>query len=103
MLHLALVAPEAREAHGGAEFPGFGLLLTSNGEGELEIVFSRQRIGFRLARDFPSDAIHVRFPPGFVAIFDCSYRLVNIAPRFVELAEFSVGFSQIRSIPRRPP
>jgi hypothetical protein len=28
--HLALVAPEAREAHGAAEFPGFGLLLASD-------------------------------------------------------------------------
>ncbi len=27
LLQLALVAPEASEAHGGAEFPGFGLLL----------------------------------------------------------------------------
>jgi hypothetical protein len=27
LLRLALVTPEAREAHGGAEFPGFGLLL----------------------------------------------------------------------------
>jgi hypothetical protein len=33
--HLALVAPEACEAHGGAEFPGLGLLLT--GESALEI------------------------------------------------------------------
>jgi hypothetical protein len=30
LLHLALVAPEASEAHGGAEFPGFGLLLTGD-------------------------------------------------------------------------
>src|SRR5215467_8040760 len=30
LLHLALVAPEAREAHGGAEFPGFGLLLAGD-------------------------------------------------------------------------
>jgi hypothetical protein len=28
LLHLALVAPEAGEAHCGAEFPGFGLLRT---------------------------------------------------------------------------
>ena len=28
LLHLALVTPEAREAHCGAEFPGFGLLST---------------------------------------------------------------------------
>ena len=32
LLHLALVAPEACEAHGGAEFPGFGLLLPCDGE-----------------------------------------------------------------------
>ena len=30
LLHLALVAPETGEAHGGAEFPGFGLLLTGD-------------------------------------------------------------------------
>src|SRR5262249_7545938 len=28
--HLALVAPEACEAHGSAEFPGFGLLMASD-------------------------------------------------------------------------
>jgi hypothetical protein len=31
LLHLALVAPEAGEAHGSAEFPGFGLLLMGDG------------------------------------------------------------------------
>src|SRR4029077_2733817 len=30
LLHLTLITPEAREAHRGAEFPGFGLLLTSD-------------------------------------------------------------------------
>src|SRR5262249_3865159 len=35
--HLALVTPEACEAHGGAEFPGFGLLLACNGERTLEV------------------------------------------------------------------
>ena len=33
LLRLALVAPEAREAHGGAEFPGFGLLLRFRASG----------------------------------------------------------------------
>ena len=42
LLHLALVTPEACEAHGGAEFPGFCLLLTGDSEGVLEI-----RLGFR--------------------------------------------------------
>src|SRR5262249_36126530 len=38
--HLALVAPEACEAHGGAEFPGFGLLVASDGEGAPSPKFS---------------------------------------------------------------
>ena len=37
LLHLALVAPEACEAHGGAEFPGFCLLLARDRERALEI------------------------------------------------------------------
>ena len=28
LLHLALIAPEAGEGRGGAQFPGLGLLLT---------------------------------------------------------------------------
>jgi hypothetical protein len=37
LLHLALVAPEACEAHGGAEFPGFGVLLARHRECAVEI------------------------------------------------------------------
>ena len=44
LLHLALVAPEAREAHGGAEFPGFGLLLACDCKRTLEIAFRFCRI-----------------------------------------------------------
>src|SRR5215831_17886919 len=44
LLHLALRAPEACEAHGGAEFPGFGLLLAGDREGVLEILFCFSRI-----------------------------------------------------------
>jgi hypothetical protein len=32
LLHLALIAPEVCEAHGGAEFPWFGLLLAGDWE-----------------------------------------------------------------------
>ena len=39
LLHLALVAPETREAHGGAEFLGLGLLLTGDRERTLEVSF----------------------------------------------------------------
>ena len=33
--HLAVVAPEACEAHGGAEFKGSGLLLAGDSEGAI--------------------------------------------------------------------
>ncbi len=45
LVHLALFAPEAREAHGGAKFPGFRLLLAGDGERMIEI-----RLRFRLIR-----------------------------------------------------
>ena len=38
--HLALVTQEAREAHGGAEFPGFGLLLAGDVESPQKTVFT---------------------------------------------------------------
>ena len=44
LLHLALVTPEAREAHGGAEFPGLCLLLACNRESTLEIRFRLHRV-----------------------------------------------------------
>ena len=37
LIPLALIAPEPRHAHCGAEFPGFGLLLTRDCERALEI------------------------------------------------------------------
>jgi hypothetical protein len=46
LLPLALVAPEPRHAHCGAELPGFGLLLARNGERAVEI-------GFRFRGDLP--------------------------------------------------
>src|SRR5215471_4036108 len=36
---LALVLPEASEARGGAQLPGFGLLVAGNGESVLEADF----------------------------------------------------------------
>jgi hypothetical protein len=58
LLHLALVAPEAREAHCGAEFPGLGLLLAGDGEGTSEIRLCLRCITLgRHQRDFAGDAI----------------------------------------------
>ena len=44
LLQLALVAPEACEAHGGAEFPGFGLLLASDSKCAIKMLFCFFRI-----------------------------------------------------------
>ena len=46
LLHLPLVAPEACEAHGGPEFPGFGLLLACYSKGALEVRFRFRSIRF---------------------------------------------------------
>ena len=55
LLHLALVAPEACEAHCCAEFPGFGLLLTGDGESVLEMLLRVSTILFwSKRRDFAS-------------------------------------------------
>jgi hypothetical protein len=45
--HLTLVTPEPRLAHGGAEFPGFGLLLACDGERALEIIFRLRCVRLR--------------------------------------------------------
>ena len=42
---LALLLPQQGQAHGGAQLPGFGLLMTGNGEGWLEAGFGLGRIG----------------------------------------------------------
>jgi hypothetical protein len=48
LLALALGLPQARQTGGGAEFPGFGLLLTGHVEGLLETGFCLGRIRHRL-------------------------------------------------------
>src|SRR5471030_1153928 len=52
LLRFPLITPEPRHAHGGAEFPGFSLLLTCNHERTLEMSFSLRgvRVGW-LERD----------------------------------------------------
>jgi hypothetical protein len=58
LLHLALVAPEACEAHGGAEFPGLGLLLARDSECAIKILFCFFRIRReRLERDLTGNVI----------------------------------------------
>ena len=68
---LALIAPESRNAHCGAEFPGLGLLLSSYGEGTLEISFRfRSVLVGRLQRDFPSGTLNLGLPPSLFGSLD---------------------------------
>ena len=68
--HLALVAPEACEAHGGAEFPGFGLLLTGDCDCTVEIRFDFRRIRFgRHQCDFTDDTPDLGLAPLFFGSF----------------------------------
>jgi hypothetical protein len=56
----ALVTPEAREAHGGAQFPGFCLLLTGHGERSIKIALRFHCIRLhRFKRDFARDPIYL--------------------------------------------
>jgi hypothetical protein len=42
---LTLLLPQATQAHGGAQLPGFGLLAAGNGQGLLEAGFGFQVMG----------------------------------------------------------
>jgi hypothetical protein len=67
LIPLALIAPETGHAHRGAQLPGLGLLLASNGERAVEICFCFCCISFlRLEGDFPGDAIDLSFAPSFL-------------------------------------
>jgi hypothetical protein len=60
LLRLALITPEARKAHGGAQFPRFGVLFTRNGEGAIKTLFRLQGIALeRNQSDFPCDTRYV--------------------------------------------
>ena len=96
LLHLALVAPEACEAHGGAEFPGFCLLLTSDSERALKISFSF--LGIRLLRpesDLPGNAINLGLEHPFLCYFHCCQGFIDGSPRVVEPAEVCIGSRQM--------
>jgi hypothetical protein len=94
-LHLALVAPEACEAHGGAELPGFGLLLARDLQCTLEIRLRLYHIRlWRLPRDFTSHAMNLSLAPPFLRCFDRGRRFADAAPSIVELFKSRVGSSQ---------
>ena len=70
LLRLALVSPEAGEAQCGAEFPGFGLLLTCDGKCSVKVRFCFCGILLRrFERDFPGNAMDLGLKPSFVGLF----------------------------------
>jgi hypothetical protein len=73
-------------ALGGAEFPGFSLLLTSNRERALEIGLRFRRIRLRgLQCNFAGHAMNFGFAPFFLGCFHCCHRFANAAPSLLEL------------------
>ena len=97
LLPLALIAPEPRHAHCGAEFPGFCLLLTCDPERALEVRFRFCRIrGERHERDFTGNAIYIGFGPPVLGRFRNCGRFAKTAPSIIELVvEFGMGHGQI--------
>jgi hypothetical protein len=96
LIQFALITPEPRHAHCGAEFPGFRLLLTGN----------RKRVVKKLLRfcndwprqhqcDFTSKAINLRLVKLFPRSLHRRYRFTNAAPSVIELAELRVGFGEV--------
>ena len=93
LLHLALVTPEASEAHGGAQFPGFGLLLAGHCESTLEVRFCFRGIPLRrFQREFTANPLKLNSVPPFLGSFACYYRFVNATLGVIELTETRVSF-----------
>src|SRR5262249_15562123 len=96
LLRLALVAPEPGEAHGGAEFPGFGLLLTGDCEGALEVSLSFGCIRIRREQcDFAAASVDLSLPPRFLSCCHRGHCFANTAPSFIKFAEARIGCRQI--------
>src|ERR1039458_10871983 len=61
---LPLITPEPRHAHGGAEFPGFRLLLTRNCERTFEMSFSLRGVWLRRPeRYFACNTMNIGLSP----------------------------------------
>jgi len=76
LIPLALMAPQPRDAHRRAQFPGLCPLPTRNREGALEIRFRPRRIRIgRPERNFAGDAIDLGLVPTLLARFDACDRI----------------------------
>jgi hypothetical protein len=81
----ALIAPKPRHAHCGAQFPGFRLLLASDYEGAVKILFCFFWIRReRLECDLASGPIEFRFVARFLGCFHRRQPLANTSARIGE-------------------
>src|SRR5271169_3683600 len=96
LISLALIAPEPRHAHRGAEFPGFCLLRTGDRKCTLEIRFRFRRIWLRRhEREVAGYSMEVRLEPPFIGCFRQSHRFVDAAPSRIVLSQLRMGPRQI--------
>jgi hypothetical protein len=65
LLHLALFTPEPRKAHGGAQFPGLGVLLACHGERAL-----KARVFAVAAKHLEARSLSFSTPAAFGPIWD---------------------------------
>src|SRR4029077_5447294 len=91
LLRLTLFAPEPREAHRGAEFPGFRL-LARDGESVLEKLLRLRCTSLRRYQcNFACDAMNLGLGPHFLRCICRGDRFVDAAPSIVELSEFRIS------------
>ena len=96
LLRLALVTPEACEADGGAEFPGFGLLLAGNRKRPLEIGFGFRSVRLRrLKRNVARNAMNVCLAPSFICDFNYAHRFSDSLPSVLEVTHVRIGIRLI--------
>jgi hypothetical protein len=83
-----MVAPEAGEAHGSAEFPRFGLLLTGDRKSALEMRLRFRSVWLRRYQgDFTSGSKDISLALCFLRRLHGGQRLGNVAPGLVELTQ----------------
>ena len=88
LIALALIAPETRHVHRGAQFQGFCLLLTRKSDSALEIRFRFRRIRLgRLECYLPDYMNYYGFLGPFLGFFHCCNRLAAAPPSVIVLAK----------------
>src|ERR1700722_8448141 len=96
LLHLALIAPEACEAHSGAKFPRFCMLLACDGERMLKIALRLRAIGnWQSAGNFTGNSACLSLTPSLLCCFHRCNHFINATRRLITSAELSIGPSQV--------